>query len=175
MHIAARTSPTKDKRRRKARGDGKPRLDSQAGAASKGPGRYDRMADLPRLLQIWPHQIAALSIVDHGGLVERLRTALRQERQRGLARRWSYDLSRHAALLTALRAETALLAERRRVLEQQAFHNPLHRMAPAASPKERQKAPAALGASSTVTSVQTGPRADQSPFPVPAPVQLTGQ
>jgi hypothetical protein len=70
------------------------------------------MRDLPRLLQLWPQQVANLSLDEHGRMLERLRSALRRERQMGVARRWSYDIGRHAALLRALKAETELHAAR---------------------------------------------------------------
>ena len=70
---------------------------------------YDRLRDLPRLLRMWPNEVVALGEGDRAVLVERLRQMLRAERRRGLARHWSYDLSRHAALLRAYRAETAAL------------------------------------------------------------------
>lgn len=72
-------------------------------------GGYDRVRDLPRLLRMWPHEVLALGEGDRAGLVERLRQMLRAERRRGLTRHWSYDLSRHAALLRAFRAEAAAL------------------------------------------------------------------
>jgi endonuclease/exonuclease/phosphatase family metal-dependent hydrolase len=71
---------------------------------------YDRLRDLPRLLRIWPGDVVKLGEADRSVLVERLRQMLRDERRRGLARHWSYDLSRHAALLRAHRAEAAALA-----------------------------------------------------------------
>ena len=71
---------------------------------------YDRLRDLPRLLRMWPNEVVALGEGDRAGLVERLRQMLRAERRSGLARHWSYDLSRHAALLRAYRSEAAALA-----------------------------------------------------------------
>jgi len=44
-----------------------------------------------------------------GPHVTRLAEGLRAERQMGLARHWSYDLTRHAALLRAWRTEQAAL------------------------------------------------------------------
>ena len=70
---------------------------------------YDRLRDLPRLLRMWPNEVVALGEADRAGLVERLRQMLRAERRSGLARHWSYDLNRHAALLRAYRAEAAAL------------------------------------------------------------------
>jgi len=66
---------------------------------------YDRNRDLPRLLMLWPDEVRTLTMRDQPRLIDRLARALRAERQRGHARHWSYDLSRHAALLRAYRAE----------------------------------------------------------------------
>lgn len=62
---------------------------------SKGPfgkdGRandrhaYDRERDLPRLLPLWPAEVADGSEAGRLVLLNRLRRALRAERQRGLA------------------------------------------------------------------------------------------
>lgn len=68
---------------------------------------YERRRDLPRLLPLWPHEIDAGTPAEHARLLARLRRALRQERLRGLAGHWAYDLARHAQLLRAYRCETA--------------------------------------------------------------------
>lgn len=68
---------------------------------------YERRRDLPRLLPLWPHEIDAAAPAEHARLLARLRRALRQERLRGLAGHWAYDLARHAQLLRAYRCETA--------------------------------------------------------------------
>jgi hypothetical protein len=78
--------------------------DSSSGADASA-SRYVRARDLPKLLPLWPHEIEALSSVDHARLLARLRRALRSERQRGLSGHWAYDLARHAQLLRAYRAE----------------------------------------------------------------------
>ena len=80
-----------------------------AAAPAASQTAYDRLRDLPRLLRIWPGEVVKLGEEDRPALIERLRQMLRNERKRGLARHWSYDLSRHAALLRAYRAETAAL------------------------------------------------------------------
>lgn len=72
------------------------------------PLRYDRCRDLPRLVSLWPHEIANPGPEGHLRIVQRLRRALREERKRGLAGDWTYDLARHAGLYRALRAEIAL-------------------------------------------------------------------
>lgn len=69
-----------------------------------GPPDYDRVRDLPRLLALWPWEIAAQG-ESSPYLLEKLRQALRAERQRGAAGHWTYDLVRHAQLLAAYRAE----------------------------------------------------------------------
>lgn len=73
----------------------------------EGTHAYDRARDLPKLLPLWPREIASLNLADHARLLARLRKALRAERQRGLIGHWTYDLARHAQLLRAYRAETA--------------------------------------------------------------------
>jgi len=72
-----------------------------------GTRAYDCARDLPKLLPLWPREIASLNSADHARLLARLRKALRAERQRGLSGHWTYDLVRHAQLLRAYRAETA--------------------------------------------------------------------
>jgi hypothetical protein len=79
-------------------------LDRNASIADTG---YVRTRDLPRLLPLWPHELAAPTNADRARLLARLRRALRAERQRGLAGHWTYDLARHAQLLRAYRAEAA--------------------------------------------------------------------
>lgn len=67
--------------------------------------RYDRNRDLPRLVALWPAEIADTSEVGRLRLLARLRAALRRERQRGIGGHWCYDLARHAQLLAAYKAE----------------------------------------------------------------------
>ena len=82
---------------------------TSAHSRSVSPTAYDRLRDLPRLLCLWPEEVLRLGTGDQAWLVAKLRDILRAERQRGLVRHWSYDLSRHAALLRAYRAEDAVL------------------------------------------------------------------
>ncbi len=70
-----------------------------------GAKAYQRMRDLPRLLPLWPWEIADDSIKGTRRIVAALRKALRAERRRGMAGHWSYDLARHMALIAALKAE----------------------------------------------------------------------
>jgi hypothetical protein len=71
-------------------------------------GAYLRSRDLPRLVPVWPHELATQTPADHLRLLAKLRRALRAERRRGLAGHWAYDLARHAHLLRAYRCETAV-------------------------------------------------------------------
>jgi hypothetical protein len=75
---------------------------------------YVRSRDLPRLLGVWPQDVAGLRGSDLEGLVAKLERAIRAERRRALARDWTYDLSRHWALIRARDAELASLAHYRR-------------------------------------------------------------
>jgi hypothetical protein len=54
---------------------------------------------------MWPSEIADRSPAAHLRIIQRLRRALREERRRGIAGDWAYDLARHWALYRALRAE----------------------------------------------------------------------
>lgn len=89
-----------------------PRLKSRCGPSrpagqskAKQPIAYVRETDLPKLLPLWPWELEVRTPHDHMRLLARLRRALRAERQRGICGHWTYDLSRHAQLLRAYRAE----------------------------------------------------------------------
>jgi len=88
-----------------------PKPSNRSGAhRAPAPGAdagYVRARDLPKLVALWPSEIAAMSLADHARLLAKLRRALRAERQRGLGGHWTYDLARHAQLLRAYRAEAA--------------------------------------------------------------------
>ena len=75
---------------------------------------YVRSRDLPRLLGLWPRDVAALRGRDLDGLVAQLERAIRAERRRALQRDWTYDLSRHWALIRARDAELTALRHFRR-------------------------------------------------------------
>lgn len=79
--------------------------------ASRHPATsvYRRSEDLPRLLPLWPHEVADRSPEAQHRLIQRLRRALREERRRGIGGHWTYDLARHAGLRRALQAEIASL------------------------------------------------------------------
>jgi hypothetical protein len=70
----------------------------------------DRRVALSRLLALWPHELEDESAEARLRVLDRLRKALRAERQRGLAGHWTYDLARHIELLRLYRAELAILA-----------------------------------------------------------------
>lgn len=72
-----------------------------------GATRYRRERDLPGLLRLWPDEVARLDAGDGDWLIRRLESALRVERQRGRAGHWTYDLTRHAGLMRALKHERA--------------------------------------------------------------------
>ncbi|WP_171988130.1 DUF6477 family protein [Hyphomicrobium sp. NDB2Meth4] len=77
-----------------------------ASARNQNSDTYERARDLPRLLPLWPQELETRCLDEHARLLARMRRALRLERQRGIAGHWAYDLARHAALLSAYRAET---------------------------------------------------------------------
>jgi hypothetical protein len=66
---------------------------------------YDRKAELPRVLPLWPHELNDDSSEGRRRILVKLRRALRAERRRGLAGHWTYDLARHVELLRVYRAE----------------------------------------------------------------------
>ena len=70
-------------------------------------GGYDRNRDLPRLVPMWPSEMAAAdaTLVGHLKLIGRIAKALRIERQCGLAGHWTYDAGRHRNLVAAITAE----------------------------------------------------------------------
>lgn len=73
------------------------------------PRLYRRSIDLPKLVAMWPDEIADISKAGRLRLIAKLRGALRAERRRGVAGHWTYDLARHHQLLSAYRAEIAAL------------------------------------------------------------------
>ncbi len=85
-----------------------------------GLTNYVRTRDLPRLLGLWPEEIARLGEKDLEDIVARLAKATGAECRRGRSRHWGYDLNRHWALVHAHEAERAVLCRvrRRRAFEQ---------------------------------------------------------
>src|SRR5262245_29977829 len=71
------------------------------------PRPYDRSSELPRILPLWPSQLANDSPRGRRLILARLRRALRVERRRGIAGHWTYDLGRHVELLRVYRLELA--------------------------------------------------------------------
>lgn len=71
--------------------------------------QYHRSSQLPKLLGLWPHELEDYSDEGTFLILEKLRKALRAERQRGRSGHWSYDLNRHMALLDAIKHETSNL------------------------------------------------------------------
>ncbi len=73
---------------------------------------YDRRTAVARVLALWPHEIEDESPAGRERMVAKLRSALRAERQRGLAGHWTYDLARHAELLRVYKQELQALSTR---------------------------------------------------------------
>jgi hypothetical protein len=72
---------------------------------SAGVEEYDRGRHLPRLIPVWPKEIADRSEAGRRAILLKLLKALRAERNRGRAGHWTYDLNRHIGLCQALIAE----------------------------------------------------------------------
>ena len=87
------------------------RVTSTSWRALPSSPRYDRSRDLPRLVRIWPQEIASDDPLVRRHILRKLAAALRAERQRGLAGHWSYDVARHSQLAVAYRAELCDLHE----------------------------------------------------------------
>lgn len=64
-----------------------------------------RLTNLIRLLPIPAAEIRENTRTTAKKIMSRLRSALRQERKRGRAGHWTYDLNRHIALYQALNTE----------------------------------------------------------------------
>lgn len=94
------------------RANPKPRPSTHAAPRKPLRPPYNRNEQLPRLIGLWPHEVADVSEVATVRIVALLRKALRSERQRGIGGHWTYDINRHLALSVALREER----ERLRIL-----------------------------------------------------------
>ena len=66
------------------------------------------IAELARLLPLWPHECSDQSLEGRRRRLALLRRALRGERRNGMAGHWTYDLARHAALFACYQREVAL-------------------------------------------------------------------
>jgi len=75
--------------------------------ADAGARVYSRPRDLPKLIALWPHELADESSKGNLYILGKLRRALCTERRRALSGHWSYDLNRHLGLLSAYKAELA--------------------------------------------------------------------
>lgn len=78
---------------------------------ARGAARYRREQDLPRLLPGLMAE-AALTGVEPGDIIARLKEALARERALGQRGHRAYNLTRHMALAQALRAERSSVSER---------------------------------------------------------------
>ena len=78
-------------------------------AVRAGADLYVRERMLARLVAVGPDDVADRSVPGVRRVVERLGRALREERRRGQAGHWAYDLNRHIGLMQALVAERRLL------------------------------------------------------------------
>jgi len=65
----------------------------------KPPSAHSRARSLPRLIALWPHELAGQSPESSVLILLTLRRALRAERRRALAGHWSYELNRHLGLM----------------------------------------------------------------------------
>ncbi len=83
---------------------------SYAKLAHEGAHHYERLRHLPALLALWPSELEDFGKTGTKDIIERLEKALSSERRRGRARHWCYDINRHIALASALKAERAFWA-----------------------------------------------------------------
>ena len=80
---------------------------------------YDRARDLPRLLPLWPAELADDTPEGRKLILAKLQRALRRERRQGITGHWAYDLNRHQSLLRAL------LHEKSRMMAPQGTRAPM--------------------------------------------------
>ena len=66
------------------------------------------------LTGVHPDQIATLGLAEKKGLLDKVQNQLTRERNKGLARHWSYDFNRHLALSYARDCLIAMLDGRGR-------------------------------------------------------------
>jgi hypothetical protein len=82
---------------------------SRLSLCPSGNPTYSRSERLAGLIGLWPHELEDYSHPGTSRIVALLRKALRAERNRGKSGHWAYDLNRHQALSTALKAERTRL------------------------------------------------------------------
>lgn len=70
--------------------------------------RYERMRDVPRVIPVWPSELAD-DLISRAKLVARIEAALAVNKKRGVEGHWAYSLPRHGALLAVYREEKAAL------------------------------------------------------------------
>ena len=80
-------------------------------APSTAPFRDDgeRIAELSKLLAMWPSELSDTSRQGRLKVLAKIERAIRDERRRGRAGHWAYDLARHAALFRLLKLERQAL------------------------------------------------------------------
>jgi hypothetical protein len=86
--------------------------------AAAGARSYLRARDLPKLIALWPHELADESVEGAKLVLGKLRRALRAERRRAASGHWSYDLNRHLGLVSAYKAELERLRSDENLLGQ---------------------------------------------------------
>ena len=86
---------------------------SLAAVVRAGEVLYERRRHLPGLARATMQELESNDSAVGRTIVARLMQALRNERQRGRAGHWSYDINRHIALTQAVRAERKRLRVRR--------------------------------------------------------------
>jgi hypothetical protein len=95
------TKPARRQRRRQSR------RRQPCGRPAASLAAYERLTELPRILPLWPGEIADDSAQGRRLILAKLRRALRAERRRSIAGHWTYDLARHVELLRIYRLELA--------------------------------------------------------------------
>lgn len=66
---------------------------------------YDRKRDLPRLMPVWPDDLADKSLAGRTRILAQLEHYARGLRAAALVNAWHYDLARHRQVLAALEHE----------------------------------------------------------------------
>jgi hypothetical protein len=106
-HLQFRAPRTRSEPKSSSRKRTKP-TSYRAGSAAPMPRQeHERRAAVSRVIALWPHELDDSSHAGRQRVVAKLRRALREERRRGIAGHWSYDLARHVELLRVYRQELA--------------------------------------------------------------------